>query len=109
MNCPNCNIEITKEFLSGLRCDKCGFLYFPNQKHIETCYAWLSVDPKTENEGFMAIKMPETGAIMAMVNSNKEPLLMLKDQVIRSLKSCNMNGRLVKFSNKEILEEIRNE
>lgn len=80
-----------------MRCPRCGFNAAPNDKKMETLYAWLSVDPKTGNEGVIAMRMGAEQVYMAMVNSNKEPLLKIENHVKHGMQGTEMGYCLAEF------------
>lgn len=102
MICPNCKIEIPKRANGSYRCPKCIFVTFDNLTKITTMFAYLSVDHQG-NEGIIAIQ--DKNAIIPMVASHIELMDEFRDHVKKTAKESKNKIKLVRFSNREELEE----
>jgi hypothetical protein len=85
--CPNCLIYLRVE--GALRqCSECGFNYIPSRRMMDDIYAWLSVDPSTGMEGFIASQM-SNGVAMVLLHSQEEVAMRLRPMAEAA---CRVNG-----------------
>lgn len=77
-----------------------------NTQPIPTMYAVMSID-KDGNEGIISIILPPVGA-MPLVFGDKSLYDHFKPHILQIAKDSENKLRLVKFTQKEIIEEITN-
>ena len=79
-----------------------------NQYVITEMWAWVSVDPVDGNEGVVAQSWPHPNGtvLMPFVGADRERIQSLLPEV-RRMRAISKNPiRLIKFSTREIIEEI---
>lgn len=77
----------------------------PPDRLLETLYCFVAVDPKTGLEGLCAIFTP-SGMPMQAVTSSPDAVRKIKPLVAAMAKEKNYKVKLVKFTTREILEEL---
>lgn len=71
---------------------------------IQALWAWVGIDPVDENEGILAIPFEDT--MMPLIAADDERLAQLRPLAINLVRGTGMLIRLVKFSNREEIEEV---
>lgn len=111
MICPNCKIECktgTDENLNRMyyKCPSCEFLTHANHLRIDTMFAFVAVDAEN-NEGVPAVKIGQM--LVPLMCADKDRVDSLRSIALQLARNSKAKIKLIRFTNREELEEFNYE